>query len=137
MAAGPSQWEIYMARVPQQERDDIEKYILNADLDGYDAVGEVSRYCLAKVAAGKMPPDVAREVRQFVKLILDAVHYDRAERLAMSADPAKPDEEKERLDRLKKKVEAARAQKAADYDQPFAERSAPKTMEAPIPEEDE
>lgn len=72
MARGNS-FLLYQDTVPQEVREGIKSKLLQAEMHGYDTFINSAQYIMTELLAGKIPPDVAKEARAYLELILTAV----------------------------------------------------------------
>ncbi len=121
--AGEDQWTAYIRLVPEEIRKDIARELVNIDLDGYQAVIQVSKNILGRVLSGELPPAIADAAHKYVKLILTTMSAENAMRLAQSNDAMDPNAEALRLLAIAAKdLASAPKQIAKSFDTAYADR---------------
>jgi hypothetical protein len=64
---------LYQDTVPVEVREEIKGRLLEAEMHGYEKFIAAAQYIMAEVLAGQIPPDVAKEARAYLELILTAI----------------------------------------------------------------
>lgn len=64
---------LYQDVVPEAVREAIKEKLLEAEMHGYDTFIASAQYIMAELLAGQIPPDVAKEARAYLELILTAI----------------------------------------------------------------
>ena len=73
MASRGNSFLLYQDTVPQDVRDGIKAKLLEAQMHGYETFIDSAQYIMTELLAGNIHPDVAKESRAYLELILTAI----------------------------------------------------------------
>jgi hypothetical protein len=71
--AARSHYLIYLDTVPKNVRKNIQAALLEAQMHGYDTYINCAQYIMTELIAGNIHPEIAKESRAYLELILTAI----------------------------------------------------------------
>lgn len=63
----------YREVIPEEVRQDIKDKLLQAKMEGYETFIATTQYILAEMVGGNIPPEIAKECRAYLELLMTAV----------------------------------------------------------------
>lgn len=69
----PTEFELYRQLIPSHIREELKTRILVTAITDLNGFVELTKYLAAEVAAGNIPPSIAKEMRGYMELMMTAV----------------------------------------------------------------